>query len=263
VVLVSLGLSRLRRLGLCRTAAALAATAAARSHVLAAIHPAVAVAVRTAVPPRRVTLVLTRLAAMLLARRHLVPGMARLTSRRDIAVLLVLRMGLVRLCRRRRLSGDRHGERKRDRTDKYLHLKCLLSRSKTKVRFEAQATRGGGSADSGWSPRTRPTSGSGRAIAGAIGWSAMMLPSAGMAEHATAQSVRQSPDFEPPSSSWLSPAISAQCADGLAACSWWEAASATAGMAMAACPLIMLSGARSSASMVRIRTRRLATMARR
>jgi type VI protein secretion system component VasK len=126
VVLVSLGLCRLLlcRLGLSRpSAAALAATAASTcDHVFAAVHPAVAVPVRAAVAAHGVTLMLISLAALLLARRHLIPGVARMASMGGAALLLVLAMALVRLCRGRRLSGDRHGERKRDRTDKNLHL---------------------------------------------------------------------------------------------------------------------------------------------
>lgn len=98
---------------------------------------------------------LTGLAAMLLARRHLVPGMARVPGMAcvpgmgGIALLLMLGVVLMRLCGGRGLSGGRHGERKSDRADEYLHFKNLPSRLKTKVRFEAQAVRGGGSADSG------------------------------------------------------------------------------------------------------------------
>ena len=50
--------------------------------------------------------------AILLARRHL---MSRMTGMRGRALLLVLGVGLLRLCRWRRLSGSGHGERKRDR----------------------------------------------------------------------------------------------------------------------------------------------------
>jgi hypothetical protein len=70
VVLVSLGLcGLLSRLRLSRpAAAALAATAAgAGRHILAAVHPAVAVPVGAAVAAHGVTLMLTVLAALLLA----------------------------------------------------------------------------------------------------------------------------------------------------------------------------------------------------
>ncbi|HEX8642964.1 MAG TPA: hypothetical protein VF702_03525 [Allosphingosinicella sp.] len=121
---MSLRLCRLllSRLRLSRPAAtALAATAAAR-HALAAVHPAVAVPVRTAATAHVVALRLAVLATLLLTRRRLVPGMARVPGLGGCALRLVLRMVLVRLCRRRRLGGGRHGERKRDRTGKNLHL---------------------------------------------------------------------------------------------------------------------------------------------
>ena len=95
VVLVSL---RLRRLLLSRPAAtALAATAASTcGHVLAAVHPAVSVPVGAAIAAHGVTLLLARLRALLLACRHLVSGMGRMTSMAGTALLLVLGMALVR-----------------------------------------------------------------------------------------------------------------------------------------------------------------------
>jgi hypothetical protein len=118
VVLVSLRLSRLRLSS--SAAAALAATAAARSHAFAAVHSAVAIAVRAAVAAHRVALMLVVLTARSL--RHLVPRMARLTRRRGSAVLLVLTMVLMLLCRRGSLGCGWHGERKRNRTNEDLHL---------------------------------------------------------------------------------------------------------------------------------------------
>jgi hypothetical protein len=118
---MSLRLARLRLAGLRGTLPA-AVAAAARRHALAAVHPAVAVPVRAAIAVHGVTLMLVVLPVLGLALRHLVPGMAGLTPRRDIAVLLVLGMVRVLLSRRGRLGRGRHCERKRDRTDKNLHL---------------------------------------------------------------------------------------------------------------------------------------------
>jgi hypothetical protein len=115
VVLVALRLRR-RRLLLGRLATALLATAAGAgcAHAFAAVHPAVAVPVGAAAAPHVRTLVLVMLPALRLAR--LVAGMA------CAALLLVLGMVLV-LRGRRRLSGGRRGERKRDRGNENLHLK--------------------------------------------------------------------------------------------------------------------------------------------
>jgi hypothetical protein len=119
VVLVTLRLGRLLLSG--PSAPLLAAIAAAASgHVLAAVHPAVAVPVRAAIAAHSVALMLVMLTALLLALWGLVPAIAGVPRR---SLRLVLRMVLVRLCRRGRLSGGRHGERKRDRTDKNLHFK--------------------------------------------------------------------------------------------------------------------------------------------
>jgi hypothetical protein len=120
VVLVSLGLGRLRLPGLCRALAA-AIAAAARFHALAAVHPAVAVPVRAAIAVHRMTLVFVMLPP--LALRHLVPGITGLTRRRGSAVLLVLAMVLVLWCGRGRLGRGRHGARKSNHADNDLHLK--------------------------------------------------------------------------------------------------------------------------------------------
>jgi hypothetical protein len=121
VVLVSLRPGWLLLGGL--LAPLLAASAASTGHALTAVHPAVAVPVGAAIAVHGVTLVLVMLAALLLAIRRPMLGMAGMARRRGIAVLLVLRMVLMLWCRRRRLRGGRHGERKRDRTDNNLHVK--------------------------------------------------------------------------------------------------------------------------------------------
>jgi hypothetical protein len=114
---------RLGRLLLSRlSAAGLAAIApATRSHVLAAVHYAVAVPVGAAAPAHGVALMLV-VPALRLTLRRLVPSVASMSGMAGTALRLVLRVVLV-LCRGRRLSGGRHGERKRNRTDNNLHLK--------------------------------------------------------------------------------------------------------------------------------------------
>jgi hypothetical protein len=120
VVLVSLRLGRLLLARLCAPLLA-AIAAASRRHALAAIHPAVAVPIGAAIAVHGVALMLVVLPA--LALRHMVPGMAGLTRWRGSSVLPMLAMVLVLRRGRRGLSRSRYGERKRDRTDKNLHLK--------------------------------------------------------------------------------------------------------------------------------------------
>jgi len=104
VVLVSLRLRRLVRIWL-------------RGHLLAAVHLAIAVLIGAAAILHGMALMLV----MWLTRRHLVPRVVCLRGS-GAAALLVLRMVLVLRLQRRSLGDGRHGERKRERTDKNLHF---------------------------------------------------------------------------------------------------------------------------------------------
>ncbi|HEY0034533.1 MAG TPA: hypothetical protein VGB81_14830 [Devosia sp.] len=129
MVLVRLRLSRLLLSGLCGPFPATAT--APGSHILAAIHTAIAIAVGTAAAAHCVALMLVVLAARLLALGHLVPCVAGMPGVSRARRLLVLGVALMGRCGGRRLRGGRHGERKRNRADEYLHFK-LLSHSRTK-----------------------------------------------------------------------------------------------------------------------------------
>ena len=93
--------------------------------------------------------------------------------------------------------------------------------------------------------------------------SAIKLPKAGIAEHITAQSLLQSLEGELWSSCWGWPVMSAQWEGGSTPWVCIEAIASARGMAMAAWLPIMLTGAKRSASMVRMRTMQRATIGRR
>jgi hypothetical protein len=129
--------ARLAALGAMTFAMPAAAFAALR-HVLAAVHPTVAVAVLAAAGHHSMALMLTLRALMLRGRGHLV--LAGLAGLMRLMVLVLGRRGL--------RSGRSGGENERHRGNKNLH-EASPETFVGEKESRRQAKRGGGGSDSG------------------------------------------------------------------------------------------------------------------